>query len=168
MAALAGSERYEDAAAQRNRLAAFVRAVARTQDLTMLAACPQIVAARPTGKGGWEIHVVRHGRLAAAGVAAPGVHPRSVVDALVATAETVVVGPGPVPCAGAEEMTAVLRWLGEPGVRLVECDGEWACPAGGAARLRGWLAAVDAAAERVEPFADRRGLRPVHQPARAV
>jgi len=168
MAALAAEERYEDAAAQRDRLAAFVRAVASTQELTMLASCAQIIGARADGKGGWEIHVVRHGRLAAAGRAAPGVHPRAVVDALVATAETVVPGPGPVPCASSEEMSAVLRWLGQPGVRLVECDGEWSCPVGGAGRLRGWLASVEAAADAVEPFADRRGLRPLHQPARAV
>ena len=36
--------------------------------------------------------------------------------------------PGPVPAATAEETEKILRWLESPGVRLVDVDGEWACP----------------------------------------
>jgi DNA polymerase-3 subunit epsilon len=106
--------------------------------------------------------VIRHGRLVAAGTAPPGAHPRPYVDALVATAEAVAAGPGPTPCATAEEMECILRWLGQPGVRLVDVDGEWSCPARGAERHREFFAdrRDDAA------YADRRRLRPVHQPAR--
>ena len=52
----------------RDRLAAFLRGAARTQRLSALTRCAEVVAARREDDGGWEVHVVRHGRLAAAGV----------------------------------------------------------------------------------------------------
>jgi DNA polymerase-3 subunit epsilon len=166
---LAAMLRYEDAAAQRDRLAAFVRAAARGQRLAALAGCEQLVAARPTADHGYEVVVVRRGRLAAAGLVPPGAAPRPYVDALIATAETVVVGTaaGPTAYASAEEIECVLRWLEAPGSRLVEVEGAWACPAYGAGGQRVLLdLAIDASIE-ADPFGDRRALRPVHQPARA-
>ncbi|GLZ10457.1 DNA polymerase III subunit epsilon [Actinomadura sp. NBRC 104425] len=133
---LAAELRYEEAAAQRDRLAAFVRAAARSQRLAALARCAQLVAARPAFDGGWELAVVRYGRLAAAGTIPPRAHPRPYIDALVATAETVFPGPGPAGAAGAEEMECVLRWLDSPGARLAEVQGEWSCPAHGAEGVR--------------------------------
>ncbi len=165
IARLAAAERYEDAALHRDRLAAFVRATARMQRLLGLARCPELVAARRRDGGGWEVVVVRHGRLAASGTTPQGDDPRPHVDALVATAEQVRGGPGPVPAATAEETERILRWLDEPGVRLVRVDGEWSCPVGGAgAHLERLGAALDTSF--AHPFADRRDLRPVHQPAR--
>ena len=147
---LAAELRYEEAAAQRDRLAAFVRVAARGQRLAALARLPELVAARPAFDGGWELAVVRYGRLAAAGTVPPNAHPRPYVDALIATAETVFppageapggVALGDPPSAGAtaEEMECVLRWLDLPGVRLVEVDGAWTCPAHGAEGLRAWI-----------------------------
>ena len=43
-------------------------------------------------------------------------------------------GPGPTPAASAEESEQILRWLEQPGVRLVHVEGEWACPVRGATR----------------------------------
>ncbi|RAY13255.1 DEDD exnuclease domain-containing protein [Actinomadura craniellae] len=131
--------RYEEAAAQRDRLAAFLRGAARSQRLTALSGCAEFVAARPAADGGWELAVVRYGRLAATGTIPSGAHPRPYVDALVAAAETVFPGPGPAGSATAEEMECVLRWLDPPGARLVEVDGTWSCPAGGAERWRTWI-----------------------------
>jgi DNA polymerase-3 subunit epsilon len=131
--------RYEEAAAHRDRLAAFVRGAARCQRLSSLAGIAQLVAARPAFDGGWELHVVRHGRLAAAGTVPPHAHPMPYVEALVATAETVRPGPGAAPRASAEEMECVLRWLDSPGVRLVEVDGTWSCPAHGAESVRRFI-----------------------------
>jgi DNA polymerase-3 subunit epsilon len=163
---LADVERFEDAATSRDRLAAYLRAAARGQRLTALASCPQLIAARLTADNGYEVAVVRHGRLASSGVVPPGAAPRPYIDALVATAETVVHdGSGPTACASAEEMECVLRWLETPGTRLVDVVGTWSCPAHGAGGQRALLEfdLVD----DVDPFADRRRLRPVHQPARA-
>ncbi len=132
---LAAEQRYEEAAAERDRLSAYLRAAARMQRLRSLTAIRQMVAASPAFDGGWDIHVIRYGRLAAAGVMPRGAHPTPYVDALVATAETVAPGPGPTPAAVAEETECLLRWLDSPGVRLVRVDGEWCLPAYGAARF---------------------------------
>jgi DNA polymerase-3 subunit epsilon len=85
------------------------------------------------------------------------------VEALLATAETVLPGPGPLPAATAEEVACILRWLDSDGVRLVR--GTWASPARGAGRLRSWLG--DLTPARVDPFRDERSLRPLSRPARA-
>ena len=168
MATLSAQHRFEEAAAHRDRATVFVRTAARLQRLSALAACPELVAAQPRFDGGWDLAVVRHGRLVAAGVAPPAAAPRPYLDALVATAEAVRPGPGPTPAAGAEEMDCILRWLAEPGTRLVELDGTWCSPAQGAGGLSDWLAAADSGRAAARPFDDRRGLRPVHQPHRAA
>ena len=159
--ALSDAERYEEAAAQRNRLVAFVRTAAKLQRLTALTGVEQLVAARPTADLGWELAVIRRGRLVGAGVLPRGAAPGPFVDALVATAETVLPGPGPLPAATAEEVECVLRWLEQPGTRLVRLDGTWASPASGAGRHRGWIGAAEQARAAVRPFDDKRGLRPV-------
>ena len=157
---LAGAQRYEEAAVHRNRLAAFIRTAARGQRLAALAAVPELAAARRLDAGGWELHVVRHGRLAAAGTSPPGAHPRPYLDALLATAETVTPAPPPLPAATAEEVECVLRWLETPGTRLVELAGTWALPARSA---RAYLELVDPAdgdSRAARPFDDRRAIRP--------
>jgi DNA polymerase-3 subunit epsilon len=142
MAALAADQRYEEAGVHRDRLASFVRAAARTQRLSSLTRCAEVVAARREDDGRWAVHVVRYGRLAAAGVIPPGADAVAYVDALRASAETVVAAPGPIPAATAEETERLLRWLESPTVRLVDVDGEWTCPVQGAGRhLEGPLGA---------------------------
>ena len=81
---------------------------AAAQRLAALAAVDELVGARPDGRGGWEIAVVRHGRLAAAGVAARGVPPMPVVDALRAGAQVVLPAAGPLRGAPAEEVWLLL------------------------------------------------------------
>jgi DNA polymerase-3 subunit epsilon len=136
------------------------------QRLAALAGCRELVAARPGFAGGWDLAVVRHGRLAGAAWSPPGAAPRPYVEAMRATAETVVPGPGPLGAASAEEMDQILRWLVEPGARLVELDGQWCSPAVGAGGLGEWLDGVDAGLRVANALEDRRGLRPVHRPAR--
>lgn len=134
MERLSVEQRYEEASVDRDRLAAFVRTAARMQRLAAVTRIPHLVAASPAFDGGWDIHVIRHGRLAAAGVMPRGAHPTPFVESLTARAETVIPGPGPIPAASAEETECILRWLESPGVRLVEVEGEWSLPARGAAR----------------------------------
>ena len=168
IAGLAAGQRYEDAAAQRDRLTALVRAAARLQRTAALTSVTELVAARPTADLGWEVAVVRHGRLAAAGVIPRGAHPAPYVEALLATAETVLPGPGPLPASTSEEVGCVLRWLDQPGTRLVRLDGTLASPAFGAGRFRAWLEELSATRDAAHPFADRRQLRPTGRPARAT
>ncbi|MDQ1614641.1 MAG: polymerase subunit epsilon [Actinomycetota bacterium] len=164
---LSDAERYEDAAVHRDRLAAFVRAAARLQRLTALNGCAQLVAARFRDDGAWEVVVTRHGRLVATAVAARGTDPRDVATTLVATAEQVSAGSGPLPAASAEETECVLRWLDQPGIRLVEVDGTWACPAFGAGGVPLWAEAAEAVREQFW-LGERRTPGTVHQPGAAV
>src|SRR5919112_2484674 len=166
MTALADRERFEEAGVHRDRLATFVRAAARTQRLSALTRCPEIVAARREDSGRWAVHVVRHGRLAAAGLIPPGADAHQYVRELTASAETVATAPGPVPAATAEETEKILRWLESPGIRLVEVDGEWTCPVAGATRHLALHDAVHQSRLSLVPFEERRDLAPVHQPAR--
>jgi DNA polymerase-3 subunit epsilon len=143
---LSGRQRYEDAAVVRSRLIALLRATVRMQRLGALTRLPELVAARRDQVGGWEISVVRHGRLAAAATSPPRQHPRPTLDMARATAETVRPGPGPVPAASAEETERILAWLERPDTRLVETSGDWVSPVRGAARFTGLLTRAEAAA----------------------
>ncbi len=131
MGELATDERYEDAGRWRDRLAALLRGVHRTQRLRQLAGQAELVAAAP-GPNGWDVHVVRHGRLCASGVLPPGRPPVPFVEALLAGAESVDPGPGPLPAATAEETETVLRWMEQPGLRMAR--GTWHSELASAAR----------------------------------
>jgi DNA polymerase III subunit epsilon len=166
MTVLAEGERYEEAGVHRDRLAAFVRAASRTQRLTALTVIPQVVAARREDYGRWAVHVVRHGRLAAAGVIPSGADAHQFVAELVASSESVRGGPGPAPAASAEETEKILRWLEAPGIRLVEVDGEWTCPVGGATRHLALHDAVNQSRLDLVPFDERRDLPVAARPVR--
>ncbi|HQY34331.1 DEDD exonuclease domain-containing protein [Actinotalea sp.] len=135
IAALVAAERYEEAAGHRDRLTAFLRAAARSQRSRRAAEHAEVVAARPHD-GGWEIVVVRHGRLGATATTPRGQDPRSTIEALVATAEHVPVPVAPATSAHPEESEIVLAWLDEPGVRLVAVEEGWGCPVRGAEAYR--------------------------------
>jgi DNA polymerase-3 subunit epsilon len=141
---LAEAQRYEEAAALRGRLSAFLRAVVRMQRLASLTSIEELIAARRDAGGGWEIAIVRRGRLAAAATAPHGTHPRITLETARATAESVLPGPGPTPAASAEETERVLDWLELPETRLVEASSGWGSPVGGAERFRPLLARLDA------------------------
>ena len=133
-------QRYEAAVGKRDRLAGLIGALARAQRLAGLAALPEIVGARPDGRGGWEVAVVRNGRLAAAGVARRGVAPMPVIDSLRKGAQVVLDGEGPLHGAPAEEVWLLHRWLSSGGTRLVHTDPPWAEPARSAAAWGEWAA----------------------------
>ncbi|UQU63253.1 DEDD exonuclease domain-containing protein [Couchioplanes caeruleus] len=145
---LSERQRYEEAAVIRSRLIALLRATVRMQRLGALTRLGELVAARRNDAYGWEIVVVRHGRLAAAATSPPRLHPRPTLDLARATAETVLPGPGPVPAASAEETERILAWLERPDTRLVETSGDWVSPARGAARFTRLLTRAEAAASR--------------------
>ncbi|TCB97879.1 DEDD exonuclease domain-containing protein [Micromonospora zingiberis] len=144
--ALAAGQRYEEAAVLRSRLAGVLRAAVRMQRLAALTGIAELAAARPAAAGGWELALVRHGRLAGAGVSPPGVHPRPTLATIRATAETVLAGHGPVPAASPEESERILSWLERPETRLVETSAGWASPVAGAGRFRDLLTKAESAA----------------------
>ncbi|MGK2874255.1 MAG: DEDD exonuclease domain-containing protein, partial [Nocardioides sp.] len=68
MRQLSTEERFEEAALIRDQQAAYATSVRRTQQLAGLSAVAELVIAQRVDLGRWEVHVIRHGRLAAAGV----------------------------------------------------------------------------------------------------
>ncbi|WP_434966846.1 DEDD exonuclease domain-containing protein [Janibacter indicus] len=140
MAALSSQERFEEAGALRDRLADLVRAASRSQRAAPLASTAELVAARRTARGGWDLVCVRHGRLAGSSHSPVGADPMPYVAALRASAEVVAPPTGPGTSALPEETELVLRWLEAEGTRLVDIDGEWTCPVGGAAAAHRELA----------------------------
>ena len=138
---LARAQRFEDAEVARDRLLAFLRAAGRAQRLAPLAATAELVAARRADAGGWELVLIRHGRLAGTAVSPPGADPRPVIAALQATGDHVrsILATPPMPAALVEESEQVLGWLEQPGVRLVQLDGGWATPLHGAVAARARL-----------------------------
>ncbi|AUH68740.1 MULTISPECIES: DEDD exonuclease domain-containing protein [Gordonia] len=136
---LAQQRRFESAARARDRLSATIETLARTQRLAAVAQRPEVVGARPDGAGGWELSVVRYGRLAGSAHAARGVAPMAVVERLRA-ASTTVLPPaddsGPLAGAPAEETALIERWLYESGTRLVDVSDQLSLPIGAAERWR--------------------------------
>jgi len=124
---LVGQQRFEEADTIRHRLETLLHTAHRWHRVRSLAACAEIVAARRDGPN-WEVHVVRHGRLAAAGLATPSDVPQAVARAVQATAETVPRPTSPLPAATVEETERVADWLEQPGVRIMEISGDWMWP----------------------------------------
>lgn len=134
---LAEQERFEEAEEVRRRLQAFLDTSRRHHRIESVASCAQIVAARRTadtfapagaaGRPGWEIHVIRYGRLAGAARTMPGESAVRLAEEAVLLAESV-----PPPPSGAaafpEEVEQVARWLEQPGVRLIDIQGDWMWP----------------------------------------
>lgn len=137
ISALSAAERFEEAGEVSSRTEMVLRATRRRARIAALARCPELIAAQPVttgpvergrGSRSWQIHLVRHGRLAGAAVSPPGVDPMATVEAVSREAETVLPGPDGVPACSVEEAELVASWLEEPGVRLVDISGEWSWP----------------------------------------
>ncbi|PVU81814.1 DEDD exnuclease domain-containing protein (plasmid) [Cellulomonas sp. WB94] len=137
IATLVAQERFEEAGAVRDRLTAFLRGAARAQRLAPLSACPELVAARRSPGGGWEVVLIRYARLAATATVDRTDDPWPVIESLRLSAEHVERPVAPAPAGHPEEADLLLAWLDSPGVRLVEVPEGWACPVRGAQSCAG-------------------------------
>jgi DNA polymerase III subunit epsilon len=167
IAELAGRQRYESAARLRDHTVDAVEVLWRGQRLRALAALPELVAAAPDGEGGWQLAVVRHGQLAAAGTARRGVPPVPVIEAIEAGAQVILPQPAPLSGALVEETALIARWLTAPGVRIVRTSGEqgWCSPLRSAGPWAEWAAAARSArvaAEQAITSRDSELLTEVH------
>jgi DNA polymerase-3 subunit epsilon len=137
MAGYADAQRYEQAAAARDRLEALTRALAEARRAGALAGADEIILARhhPQGR---EVTVIRRGQLAAVGLLAIDDHPG--MERLLAGAPTPEPFDGPPPRHLADEVQLVTRWLevaaGKAGVELLGVRGLLASPAVGGAVLQ--------------------------------
>jgi DNA polymerase-3 subunit epsilon len=148
---LALEERFEEAAVWRDRLLATLRSVVRTQSLRNVWSNPLIVAAEPSPDGGWDVHAVRHGVLAAAQRIPRGGKVQAALDAVIAATDAT---PVPALAARADEAAIIARWLNRPGIRLVQIAQPLAMH-----RHCGGVQAVELAA--AQPVTNDRGLRPI-------
>lgn len=149
---LAEQHRFESAARARDRLSATIEVLARSQRLAAVAVRPEVIAAKPDGAGGWELALVRYGRLAGAACAARGVSPMLIVDRMRAAGTTVLPPApelGPLSGAPAEEIALIERWLYEPGTRLVDVTDQLSLPVGSAERWRHFAQTARLAREAV-------------------
>ncbi|WP_341729001.1 DEDD exonuclease domain-containing protein [Brooklawnia sp.] len=155
IAELSAQQRYEQAEILTSRLRGYIATTQRFHRLIGLSRCRQIVAAQwvgaPAPNSGWQIHVVRFGRLAAAATAPAGVNPLTTADEALRMAETVLPSPHGMPSASVEEAERIAAWLERPGVRLIDIDGDWSmplhCGIDGADLPRLALGSYDSAAE---------------------
>ena len=165
IADLAVRHRYETAARLRDHAATAIDVLWRGQRLRALYAIDELVAAKPDGERGWQLAVVRHGQLAAAGLAPRGVPPMPVVDALTAGAQSVLPDIGPLGGALVEETALITRWLTQPGVRIVRTETGYCSPVGAAGRLAEWAAQARSARVASEQLAAHRdGLEVLGEP----
>jgi DNA polymerase-3 subunit epsilon len=125
MTALAGQQRFEQAAVWRDRLQTAVHSGRSAAQLRAFGQIPRIVAAR-SRPGGWDIHVVSHGRMVAATFCPVDQDPRRAVRAAVTASEQVSAPAPPATAALTAESRMVLRWL--ESARLVDIDGQWTMP----------------------------------------
>ena len=137
---LAARASYESAARLRDLTAATVEVLWRGQRLHALAGVAELVAAAPDGQGGWQLTVVRHGQLAAAGSARRGVPPMPVIETLRTGAQVVLPQPAPLGGALVEETSLIARWLAQPGVRIVCATEGFATPRNSAGPWLDWAA----------------------------
>ncbi|WOC13708.1 Putative bifunctional exonuclease/endonuclease protein [Gordonia sp. MP11Mi] len=156
---LADTRRFESAARARDRLAATVDVLARTQRLAAIACIREFVVARPDDDGGWQLSVIRYGRLAGAAHAARGVPPMPVIEMMTASASTVVepADTGPLGGAPAEEVSLIDRWIAEPGTRLVSATDPLCSPIGSAQRWTDFARAARRARDAPMPLPARVG-----------
>lgn len=124
---LANQQRFEEAGELTARLHTYLATTRRWHRLTSITNCAQIVAACADDKG-WDVHVIRRGRLVAAGRTAQATGVVAMANDLVASAETVAPLTGGALAASVEEAERVAAWLETPGVRLLDVEGEWAWP----------------------------------------
>lgn len=124
---LVAQQRFEEAGELTDRLKAVQATSRRFHRVATLAACEEIVAAAPE-RDEWAIHVIRHGKLAAAARARTA-QVRDEAETARALAETVKKAPGGLPAGSFEEAERVADWLESPGVRLLDTVGDWAWPA---------------------------------------
>jgi DNA polymerase III subunit epsilon len=180
ISSLAAQEHFEQAAVWRDRLVTVLRVIDRSQRAHSLVHLPEIVAAAPTASAGWDLHLIRFGRLCGASTVPAGEDPVPAINALMATGTVPDASRDPMIGLLHEECDLLLGWLQSPGVRLVrltaagheqsdeesEVSAGWSVPIGSAARP---LAALTDALARtavsgsdlVKPRNARTQIRPV-------
>lgn len=132
MSRLATEARYETAAEVRDAMRSGLANAARAESVRALRDIPEILAHAPGPEGGFDLAVIRHGKLAAAAHSRGSWGIDEAFVAIRATAEWVP-APGKLPAASdslAEETRLLSQWL--QSATLASMQGAWALPCTGA------------------------------------
>lgn len=140
MQSLALSERFEEAADLRDRLAALVRGSARGQRIRALTRVPELAVAR-ANESKWELVLIRYGRLAGS-MATSSDRIVDSLSALIESGEVVAPEENILPASSHEEVEVLLRFINHPETRLLHINGGWTSPIRGAGRVRADLEQV--------------------------
>lgn len=124
---LSGLMRYEEAAHTLSALRTYIRVADRCQQRQALSDAGEVVAALHVDQR-WQVHVIRHGCLAGAVNSSPGCSLQEAADAAIGTAAAVDPPQGPGSAGLPEETDLLLRWLNEPGIRLLRVHKPWSIP----------------------------------------
>jgi DNA polymerase-3 subunit epsilon len=139
MQELSLQERFEEAAAIRDRMSALIRASARGQRIRSLTAVEELIAAKPVGSN-WELTLIRYGRLAASWTCKEEQFDEA-VNAIRKSGEVVLKNGSILPASTYEEVEVLLRYLNSPEIRIIDLIGQWSSPAYGAGQARAELEA---------------------------
>lgn len=137
MEELSLQERFEEAAEVRNRLGAYIRGASRGERIRSFTRIPQLIAALPR-ESVLEVALIRYGRLAAT-IQTTQNNLTESISALKLTGEVVSDNGSILPASSHEEVEALLRYLEQDQIRLVEIDGEWSRAVFSAGHARAWL-----------------------------
>jgi DNA polymerase-3 subunit epsilon len=122
MAEMASSELFERAASRRDQLRTMLSGLHKAHQFRALGKCTLLVAAKPVGAA-WDLHVIRHGRLAGASVLLPSLDTQMQLDNAIEKSQPVEQPTDAPTSASAEESNLILKWLFSDGVRLARVDG---------------------------------------------
>lgn len=124
MLGLAQAQKFEAAAKTRDQLHALVDGLNRFQRLQPWWSSSLSVGAQfNRAQQGWEIAVVKHGRLVASGISPRASNPLEVADHLIHTAAHVPPPTKYAEHATAEETLLIAKWMETPGTRLITHKG---------------------------------------------
>lgn len=140
----AATGRFERATQAREDLHAVARVWSERRRMDALVGVTELVTVRGRPDGQFEVAVIRHGRLVATLLAPGDADATAIDDALAVVPGTVLTTP-PAP-REREEITLVLRYLDQPGMRLHRATAGFALPVAAGQQL----AELDAEARRVD------------------
>lgn len=118
LTAMASRKEFERAAEERDRLSAIISTASRKEQLSLLSTIPELRAAR-RGDRGWEIIVVRWGRLAGSALAKTSGEVIGLSEALAETTPAVDEPDSACGAAPVEEMEILYDWICSSGTRLL-------------------------------------------------
>jgi DNA polymerase-3 subunit epsilon len=116
---LASQERFEEAAAVRDRLQAWLSAAIRFHRLKTISRISEIIAVATT-ETGFDIHIIRYGALAAAGTTTNISDIGSEIAAMKSTAQEFLPPLAPAGAGSISEAMMICNWLDAAEVMLIE------------------------------------------------